>query len=96
MVRPVRVNTPQVSNASLAEPVVTFQGDGVPGQVVAQRTDRRSVQRCAHFVLADVWCLFPRQAAGAGLNILNPAPPPSGAFLKGTVELLQVVEEVFI
>lgn len=54
VVRPVRGDAPQVSDTSLAEAVVAFQGDGGPCQLVAQGTPRRSVQRCTHFVLADV------------------------------------------
>lgn len=41
VVRPVRVNAPQVPDTSSAELVVALQRDGLPGELVAQRAAHR-------------------------------------------------------
>lgn len=47
-VRPVRVDAPQVSDASLAEAVVALERDRVPGLLVAQRAPGQRALRRSH------------------------------------------------
>lgn len=54
-VRPVRVDAPQVTDAPLAEAVVTLQGDRFSGLLVAKWAPGRGVQRCSHLVVV-VFC----------------------------------------
>ena len=44
-----RRDAPQIPDAASAVAVVTFQNDGVPDQLVAQRAQRRCFQHGAHF-----------------------------------------------
>lgn len=75
VVRPVRVDAPQVSDASLAEAVVALEGDRVPGLLVAQRAPGRGTLRCSHVVVVAFGssCLRDNAHQGAGPECLNPA-----------------------
>lgn len=50
VVRPVRGDAPQVSDAPLAEAVFALEGDRIPCLLVAQRAPGRGVQRRSHLV----------------------------------------------
>lgn len=71
MVRPVRLGAPQIPDASLAEAVVTGQGDEVGRVLAAQGTLGRGAHRCTHF--APSYNLLPVPAimsgGGRGLRV---------------------------
>lgn len=93
MVRPVRVNAPQVSNASLAETVVTLQSNRVPGKLGAERAPRWSIQRCSHFVLPCLLSISATTCSRGGVRYLNLAFPLWQG-VKGTVCRMQMHADV--
>lgn len=90
VVRSCLCNAPQISDTSLAKPMVTFQRNGVPGNLVTQRTPRRCVQYLPHFLLKINLCLGKVMTTDrGGAKHLNPATP--AARLKRTVQSLGTV-----